>query len=315
MINLFAARLEQATMVEIHPATPDLVNTWRLDWEKRLHARYEAWGYGAGDIAEAVEISAVSWREAADSALFAVMANGCAVGFVAVAAAAGEGFVHDIWIAATDRGRGYGTTALKHAENWCAGRGVKVVNAGLDGSDPAHLALFRDYSVQVQTMAKTIGACSPPTDGPLDRKPRADEFRVWLEREATDYAKSLEAEGLAPEEAWDAARLALDQELPKGMDTPGHSFHVIESAGEVIASIWIQLDRWAGRAFVFSVWVEESRRGHGYGHALMRVGERVAARHGNHLLALNVFPANEEAVQLYATLDYRVEEQIRGKAL
>ncbi|MEU4233704.1 GNAT family N-acetyltransferase [Nonomuraea sp. NPDC026600] len=302
-------------MVEIHPAAPDLVNPWRLGWEKRLHARYEAWGYGAGDIAEAVETSTVRWREAADSALFAIMANGCPVGFVAVEAAADEGFVHDIWIAATDREQGYGTAALKHAESWCADRGVKVVNAGVNGSDPAHLALFRDYSVQMQTMTKTIGACPAPTDGPLDRKPRADEFRVWLEREATDYGKSLEAEGLSPQEARDEGRLALDRELPKGMDTPGHSFHVIESAGEVIASIWIQLDRWAGRAFVFSVWVEETCRGHGYGHALMRVGEQVAARHGNHLLALNVFPANEEAVQLYATLDYRVEEQVRGKML
>ncbi|MFD1539558.1 GNAT family N-acetyltransferase [Nonomuraea guangzhouensis] len=302
-------------MVEIHPATPDLVNMWRLDWENRLHARYEGWGYRADDIAEAVETSVVRWRDAADSALFAIMANGRAVGFVAVEAAAGEGFVHDIWIAETDRGQGYGTTALKHAENWCADRGVKVLNAGLNGSDPAHVALFRDYSVHVQTMTKTIGACPSPADGPLDRKPRADEFRIWLEREAVAYGKSLESEGLSPQEARDVARLALDRELPEGVDTPGHSFHVIESEGEAIAAIWIQLDRWAGRAFVFSVWVEEACRGHGYGHALMRVGERVAARHGNHLLALNVFPANESAVQLYATLDYRVEEQIRGKVL
>ncbi|MBF4618398.1 GNAT family N-acetyltransferase [Clavibacter sp. VKM Ac-2873] len=146
------------------------------------------------------------------------------------------------------------------------------------------------------------------------------EFARVLADADEDYAaRQVEAGLWAPEGALERAAAETTKYLPDGIRTPRTLLlRGVDEHGVGVGSAWVALDNPNGvpdTAFLFELLVDPSRRGSGYGRALLAAVEQATRDAGAPALALNVFGANHVAIALYASAGYDVTAQQMRKAL
>ncbi|OUD88350.1 putative N-acetyltransferase YycN [Clavibacter michiganensis subsp. michiganensis] len=146
------------------------------------------------------------------------------------------------------------------------------------------------------------------------------EFARMMAAAAEDYAARQIEAGLWPAEgALARATAETAKWLPDGIRTPRTLLlRGVDAHGVGVGSAWVALDDPNGRpdtAFLFELLVDPSRRGCGYGRALLAAVEEATRAAGAPALALNVFGANRVAIALYASAGYGVTAQQMRKAL
>ena len=134
----------------------------------------------------------------------------------------------------------------------------------------------------------------------------AASFETYLAGSIAGFAEDKVRAG-----SWDAA-VALEKShqafrhfLPEGMASPGHSFHVVEEAGEEIGVLWLYVDPKApATAWLYHIVIDEKHRGRGLGKAALELAERHARQNGCTSMELNVFGWNTRAIDLYSRHGY-----------
>nr|WP_238341701.1 GNAT family N-acetyltransferase [Actinopolymorpha rutila] len=243
------------------------------------------------------------------------------VGYVAAASrtdpVSRRAILYDIWVRPDWRGRGIGSAARAHVEDWARANDLPRVGTTIDPNDPAQAALFGSYTVTAQHMQRTLDRPPPPElpEGLAGRAMTEGEFPAWREQDVVGYADEIAVgRALSPEDALAQANAEFDELLPDGLATANHSILVLETGDEppgqtYSAMIWLRHHLEAGRAFVFGVSVVPERRGRGLGRAVMRLGELAVLAAGDPVLALNVFGPNTTAINLYTSLGYQVTDR------
>ncbi|MET9608995.1 GNAT family N-acetyltransferase [Streptomyces sp. NPDC006512] len=226
------------------------------------------------------------------------------------------GEIRDLAIDAPDRGRGRATVAALAAEEVLRGWGCRQVRIAVPAGSAGglRLAAALGYAEYSRNMAKELPDGPPALPaGVLGRPMTAAEYEVWIARAREAYAATWVGRGLTPEAAARKSAADHDEQLPRGLDTPGASLNVLEAAGTPVGQVWVaQRD---GNAYVFDVEVSEGYRGRGHGRDLMLLAERAALAAGHRVLALHVFTANTPALRLYESLGYRTTSSNLAKEL
>jgi GNAT superfamily N-acetyltransferase len=146
-----------------------------------------------------------------------------------------------------------------------------------------------------------------------------EEFEEYLERDIERYAKeNVKAGYWAPAEALEKSRKEHQQLLPTGLATPDHHFlKILDEGGMAIGAAWLKANRDTPvpSGFVYDLFLEEARRGQGYGKQAMLALEEKAKELGLRTLALHVFAHNAEARALYEGLGYQVKSLNMEKLL
>jgi len=146
-----------------------------------------------------------------------------------------------------------------------------------------------------------------------------EEFHRFRDRVVTEYAADQVRAGTwSLMEAESLSRAGLDEQLPKGPDTPGQLVLVAEDDEGPIGELWLGLKHPRGvpdTAWIQDIDITPSRRGHGLGRALLAAAEQLIAERGISALGLNVFGDNEAARGLYASAGYEVVTQQMRKQL
>lgn len=144
------------------------------------------------------------------------------------------------------------------------------------------------------------------------------EFEVWVALALAQFAEAVTAARGVPPEV--GARIAAESHarlLPEGLASPGTRIVVGEDeAGRRVGILWVgPPPDGAGPAWVYEIEVEESRRGEGWGRALMQAAEELAREEGHTEIGLNVFGSNTVARRLYESLGYEAASIQMRKAL
>jgi GNAT superfamily N-acetyltransferase len=141
---------------------------------------------------------------------------------------------------------------------------------------------------------------------------REDEFEDWLSRSREEYAQEMVEHGGFPEaEAREKAR----DDFATQLGTAGDGVFALEddASGERVGHLWLTERR--GALGILDVYVEEGRRGRGYGRAAMFLAEDEARRRGFDRINLNVFAGNAIARSLYTSLGYQERSVYMSKGL
>ncbi|MEK9523829.1 GNAT family N-acetyltransferase [Streptomyces sp. NPDC087908] len=224
---------------------------------------------------------------------------------------AASGVISRLAVLEPDRGRGRGTVAALASEEVLRGWGCAEVQISVPAeAGPAlRMATALGYTERSRNMVKELPA-EPPTlpDGVEVRPMTEAEYAEWEVRAKEGFARSWTDRGVPEEQARAKAESSHAKYLPDGLASPGVAIHVVVRDGRPAGHLWtgrIELEpgRWA--AFVYDIEVDEARRGHGYGRALMLLAERVAREAGDTLIGLHVFAGNTPALRLYESLGYR----------
>jgi GNAT superfamily N-acetyltransferase len=307
-------------MIELRPATEDESAAWLDDWTARLRAWYTHPGMSSAWVSRQVD-QQLAVREAGQPwGAFALTADGVPVGMVAagVTGEAGSwwGILCDIWISAEFRRRGYGTAAVRAAEDWARGHGATAMLAITNPADPAHAALLARYPVRARHMIRDLAEVGGLAAGLEGRPMMAAEFAGWRADAVRGYAADMANSGtLPPDRAAAAAVVEFDELLPDGLATKDHSFLSLWADGEVVATNWISHHFAPGMSWVYGVEVHERFRGRGYGRAAMILGEAATVAAGDTHLGLNVFGHNDAAIGLYLSMGYRDYDDSRSVEL
>jgi len=286
------------------------ITPWQSGFEQRLRDAYlEA---GCSDAAVGRNVTRVLGSPE-DWTVAEIRASGARVGFVAVKVHEDQGTpvgrIGDLWVDPGHAGQGHEQAARAWAERWCAERGALRLNVQLTRQNE----LFADYPVRGQTRMRVITSAPKPLDGVTARPMTESEYPAWLASEKDAYiADIVRAGALDPEQAQQKSDADFARLIPEGMATPGHSFLVLEAAGEVIGTGWLKHDFLPGVTFGYSLEIHQEYRGKGFGRAAMTVGEQATLDGGDSALMFNVFGGNEVAMNLYTSAGYRVVEENRS---
>jgi ribosomal protein S18 acetylase RimI-like enzyme len=142
----------------------------------------------------------------------------------------------------------------------------------------------------------------------------AAEYPDWMDRAVESFAAGVgPARGLSADEARKFAHDETERLLPDGPATEHEHIWVAQADGVPVGSLWISTRHRV--PFVYGIEVDSSRRGSGYGRAIMLAGEEECRRRGHTQLDLNVFGDNRTAIALYDSLGYAVISQQMRKDL
>jgi len=303
-------------VIEVREATGPQAGRWQEDWRRRLEA-----GFGRHDVPpdwsdRQAGHKVAEYRDAPRRSAFAVTAGRQTVGFLALVPAPEGGppraAIADLWIAPPHRRRGYGSAALRWAENQAHPQAGSLW-VSIDPADPAQAALFRRYPVRAQVMIKRLHS-PDPLPGGLEVRPMTEaRFAAFRAEMIRGYAADIASSGTLP--AADAevrAATETDQTLPDGVNTANHTFLCLHAGAEEVAVNWLCHHREPGASWVYGVVVGERHRGQGYGRAAMIAGEQATLAAGDTHLSLNVFGSNAVATRLYERMGYQTVDQSRS---
>ncbi len=138
------------------------------------------------------------------------------------------------------------------------------------------------------------------------------ELPAWRRVQSTAYIAERMGTGESAEQAHAAAAASDRQFFPGGVPLAGHLVLIVvvtEANGTEITAgtVWLG-PRDAATPHQWWVWsidIDESRRGQGIGRRTMELAEEVARDHGAATLGLNVFGQNHVARALYDSLGYQ----------
>ncbi|MFJ9339419.1 GNAT family N-acetyltransferase [Streptomyces sp. NPDC101733] len=216
------------------------------------------------------------------------------------------GEVRDLVVDEGDRRRGRATVAALAAEEVLRGWDCRRVRTSVPADSPGglRLAAALGYTEQGRNLVKDLPAEPPALSvGVRGRPMTGAEYEEWDGPARASYAADWTARGMDPEAARAKSRADHDTQLPRGLDTAGVVFTVLEAAGVPVGRVWVAPNEEG--SYVYEVAVAEEHRGHGYGRALMLLAEHAALAAGHRRLGLHVFAGNVPALGLYASLGYR----------
>ncbi len=132
-------------------------------------------------------------------------------------------------------------------------------------------------------------------------------FPQWAEHSAKNYAKDkVASKQWAAEGALERARAQIQQLLPEGIETPGHSIcHLVADEETVGYLWWLERELPTGSGgYIFDIEIEVAHRRQGHARrALASLADDLRQR-GLHRLGLHVFAQNTGAIRLYESLGY-----------
>ncbi|KAK6071522.1 hypothetical protein SCUP234_09633 [Seiridium cupressi] len=190
-----------------------------------------------------------------------------------------------------------------------------------DASQPAIMEELEGLPLRAQIMSKQVD--------PNIQLPENISYRDMTTAEALDYFREVEEEfvnGLLRIRSEDETEADVKQRAhamvasvaPKGPETPGQQFIIVEDGGTAVSTLWIG-ERDGKQSFCYNVEVAPEKRGHGHGRKTLLVWEHAAAKMGLLTLGLNVFGTNVAALRLYSSGGFRVDDatfilddQVRG---
>ncbi|MEW2129878.1 GNAT family N-acetyltransferase [Streptomyces sp. NPDC005435] len=215
-----------------------------------------------------------------------------------------------------DRRRGRATVAALAAEEVARGWGCVQIEAAVPaGAEAAlRLATVLGYAPRNRRMAKSLGDTPPGLPPGSHVRPMTPaEYDTWQEYAREDYARDWIKRGVP--EAAARAKAHRDHEtlLPRGPETEGMLFSVLEHEGTRVGLLWVALTD--SGAYVYEVETAAAHRGRGHGRTLMLLAERQAIGAGRTRLGLNVFADNVPAERLYESLGYETTERSFAKPL
>ncbi|MFG2678732.1 GNAT family N-acetyltransferase [Streptomyces sp. NPDC048392] len=218
--------------------------------------------------------------------------------------------IHELRVDGPDRRRGRGTVAALAAEEVARAWGCGQIEAaatdaeagGGTGAGP-RLAQALGYVLRSRGMTKPLGGTPPALPAGSRARPMTPrDFAAWHAHESQRYARTWMERGVPETDAYAKARRDHETLLPRGLDTEGMLFRVLEHEGERVGVLWLALRE--DRAFVFDVEADAAHRGRGHGRTLMLLAEAEAITAGRPLIGLNVFAGNTAAERLYESLGY-----------
>jgi ribosomal protein S18 acetylase RimI-like enzyme len=224
--------------------------------------------------------------------------------------------IRDLRIAEPDRRRGRGTVAALAAEEVARGWGCTRIEVLVPAEAEAALRLVGalGYTLRNRGMAKHLPDTPPELPPGSSARPMTQaEFEAWHAYESEQYAQEWIARGVPEAAARAKARTDHETLLPRGLETEGMFFSVLEHEGTRVGTLWLSVQN--GRAFVFDVETDAAHRGRGHGRTLMLLAERQAIGAGRSVLGLNVFADNTPAERLYESLGYVTTDRSFSKPL
>ena len=135
----------------------------------------------------------------------------------------------------------------------------------------------------------------------------AEEFPAFEAASKAGYADEIESmAGWTREAAQQKAEADFTALLAQGLETPDHTFFVVEADVVPVGRLWLAERDMGGRhvLYIYDITIDPARQGRGYGRATMRLAEDEARARGIARLELNVFGGNEVARHLYRSLGY-----------
>ncbi|MCR2785727.1 MULTISPECIES: GNAT family N-acetyltransferase [unclassified Microbacterium] len=147
-----------------------------------------------------------------------------------------------------------------------------------------------------------------------------EEYAQWQTLLAEEYSAEQVAAGRWSQEgSVQRARDETAKLLPQGLATEGMLIlRGVDAEGVPVGRAWVSLDHPRGApgvAFLYDIEVVETKRGQGFGRALLAAVEDATRRAGAAALELNVFGSNAVAIGLYGSAGYDVVTQQMRKAL
>ncbi|GAA4994426.1 GNAT family N-acetyltransferase [Streptomyces hyderabadensis] len=224
--------------------------------------------------------------------------------------------IHKLRVDEPDRRRGRGTVAALAAEEVARGWGCRQIEAGVAGDAEAgtRLAQALGYALRNRTMTKPLGTTPPGLPAGCAARPMTrEDFAAWRAYESERYARTWMERGVPEADAHAKARRDHEVLLPRGLDTEGMLFSVLEHEGRRVGILWLALHE--DRAFVYDVEADAAHRGRGHGRTLMLLAEAQAIAAGRSRIGLNVFAGNTPAERLYESLGYETTRYSYSKPL
>ncbi len=258
--------------------------------------------------------------------VYDICVNGRRAGGVELSAAEETGLrtgrITHLAVGEADRRKGRATVAALAAEevlrSWGCARAAVSVPA--EAGAALRLAAALGYTERSRHLLRDLpgpDAAGLPAGSRLAPL-TGESYRAWCVRDRDRLVAGLTADGVPHERAAAEAEHAQGALLPDGPATPGMALYALLHDGAETGTLWLRMDgapRPGAQAWVYSVEVDERRRGRGHGRTLMRAAEDVCRAAGLQVLGLNVHTGNTPARALYESLGYRTAEHHLGKSL
>jgi ribosomal protein S18 acetylase RimI-like enzyme len=142
----------------------------------------------------------------------------------------------------------------------------------------------------------------------------AEEYEVYLEAMAPDYAREHVLAGNWPEEGSIERSFEEMREvyLPQGVKTENNFLFTLvdPEIGEKVGMLWYAINERVNRrqAFVYDVIVDEQFRRRGYAYQAFQEMEALVKAEGVDVIGLHVFGYNTGAKAMYEKLGYEVTD-------
>ena len=137
------------------------------------------------------------------------------------------------------------------------------------------------------------------------------EYDAWVPGAIAAYAADhVRAGSKQPDTALESATKEFETLLPNGVDTTEHHLLIGVDGDQTVGILWLNIPQGIPqgggrvRSFVYDIEVDESKRGKGYGRAIMLAAEDYSRDHGASVIRLHVFGENTVARRLYESLGY-----------
>jgi ribosomal protein S18 acetylase RimI-like enzyme len=132
-----------------------------------------------------------------------------------------------------------------------------------------------------------------------------EEFEANRDHLIAEYASSMVRAGIFdPDEALADARRQTVMMLPRGLNTPSHTWFVVRCNGERVGTLWLHESVEDGSGSVFDIEIDDRFRRHGIGREVMIAAEEFFRQRNLRYLELHVFGYNSVARDLYSSLGY-----------
>ena len=133
----------------------------------------------------------------------------------------------------------------------------------------------------------------------------AEEFGPFRQRNIARYAQELLfARATDTEEhALTEAQGALDEMLPQGAETPRNYLLAAESGGETVGELWCDTTE-PETVFINDFFVYPACRGHGWGNAMLRAVEELAAAQSFEQIVTHVYHTNRIALAMFESAGF-----------
>ena len=134
-----------------------------------------------------------------------------------------------------------------------------------------------------------------------------EKFQDYWKYSVESWTRDMQRAGLIKGEiTFEEAERDVRKFLPDGLSTGGHHIMNIVDDGEVVGTIWYEVrDRVMREAYLWDIFIDENRRGMGYGKEAMRELEESVRKEGAGRIQFNVFGFNSVARNLYLKMGYQ----------